>query len=177
MEVVCLGKCIWYRGREQWQQECYMLNTALYMCVYVQGRKGRGRVEDVCAGSGSFSMLFAVANVKPGRSKKTISRSCYISTPDCNRSQKVRLRKEAEYYTEILNFEMGHISWVSPTFNRGHSLSRINECFMQEFQISAIGTSPTCPPTRHTRQNLTYLLCFLLNMIAIFRVPRVRTEH
>ena len=111
MEVVCLGKCIWYRGREQWQQECYMLNTALYMCVYVQGRKGRGRVEDVCAGSGSFSMLFAVANVKPGRSKKTISRSCYISTPDCNRSQKVRLRKEAEYYTKgILNFEMGHIS-------------------------------------------------------------------
>lgn len=63
-----------------------------------------------------FSMLFAVANVKPDRGKKTISRSCYISTADWSRSQKVRISKEAEYYTKgILNFEMGHICCVAPT--------------------------------------------------------------
>lgn len=78
--------------------------TVLYVYVCVQVWKGRR--EDVCAGEGmrireiSFPMLFAVANIKPGRSKKTISENCYVCVPGWDRNQEVRIRKEAEYYTK-----------------------------------------------------------------------------
>lgn len=100
----------------------------------------------------SPSMLFAVAKVKPGRSKKTISGSCYISIPAWDRNQEVIIRKEPECYTKvILSYERGYISSAIPTFNRGCSLIQTDKCFMEEFEISAIGTllSSSTPPKTH----------------------------
>lgn len=107
---------------------------------------------DVCPGWGvavkkkkrSPSTAFAVAKVKPSRSKKTILESCYVSKPHWDRNQEV-IRKETEYHTKlILSFERGHISCAVPPFNRRHSLIQTNTWFMKEFQISTIGTSPIC---------------------------------
>lgn len=129
-----------------------MPNTALYMYVCVQVWKGRRTVEGVCAGRGvrvresSPSNLFAVAKVKPGKTKKTILGSCYVSAPGEDRDQEVTIRKEAGYYTKvILSIQRGHISCEIPTFIRVCSLIHTNKWFVKEFQISEIGTSPTCP--------------------------------
>ena len=97
-------------------------------------------------------MLFAVAKVKPGRSKKTISGSFYISIPTWDRNQEVIIRKEPECYTKvILSYERGYISSAIPTFKRGCSLIQTDKCFMEEFEISAIGTllSASTPPKTH----------------------------
>lgn len=83
-------------------------------------------MDSVCMGrdvgeeESSPSMLFVVAKVKAGRSKKTISGSGYISIQGWNKNQEVAIREDPKCYTKVtLSYEKGHISCAISTFREG----------------------------------------------------------